>query len=79
MGKTVIEDFIRWLSMQSHSHTNLHLTPDIKLAAFRLVSRQKNVHLMSLIAKAYEFNVDAPIFLPLIEVIYHLFTTSDCQ
>lgn len=62
-----MEDFIRWLPNQSTPYSK-YLEPETKLAAFRLVSKQNNINLMTLVAKAFEFKTDADIFIPWIKV-----------
>ncbi|XP_043287012.1 exonuclease mut-7 homolog [Venturia canescens] len=68
LALTVMEDFIKWLPNQSTPYSK-YLEPETKLAAFRLVSKQKNTNLMTLVAKAFEFKADADIFIPWIESI----------
>lgn len=71
----VVEDFQKWLPDHKDTYKDC-LVPDLKMAAFKLLTRQKNLHLMKLVASSYEFQSDKEIFLPLLKVSVYKITNE---
>ncbi|XP_033222411.1 exonuclease mut-7 homolog isoform X2 [Belonocnema kinseyi] len=63
---TVMEDFSKWIAPNKDLYKD-HLVVDLKLAAFKLVSRQKNMQLMKMVAETYEFTTCNELFYQIIE------------
>ncbi|KAK0079127.1 hypothetical protein PV325_001691 [Microctonus aethiopoides] len=68
IAMTIVEDFQKWLPDNKDTYKDC-LVPDLKMAAFKLLTRQKNLHLMKLVAGTYEFQSDKEIFLPLLKTM----------
>ena len=64
-----MEDFSKWIAPHKDLYRD-HLVVDLKLAAFKLVSQQKNMQLMKMVAETYEFTTCNEIFYQIIEVVY---------
>ncbi|XP_015586273.1 exonuclease mut-7 homolog [Cephus cinctus] len=50
---TVMEEFCKWISVRRDIYTEC-LVPDLKVVAFKLVSRQKNMQLLKVVCDAYQ-------------------------
>lgn len=68
----VIEDFAKWIEVKKDDYKDCLVT-DLKIAAFRLVSKQKNIQLMKMVSDVYEFVPESRCFIPLMKVSF-----SDC-
>lgn len=60
-------DFQKWLSVHKSSYPEC-LVPDLKLAALRLVMKQKSMQLVKLVSNAYELETTNELFLPFLKV-----------
>lgn len=63
---TVIEEFSNWLIPRKDIHNGC-LVPDLKIAAFKLVSRQKHMKLVKLVSITYDFIEHKELFLQIIQ------------
>ncbi|XP_015429829.1 PREDICTED: exonuclease mut-7 homolog [Dufourea novaeangliae] len=63
---TIIEEFSRWLKPQSDKVKHFLVT-DLKIAAFRLIVRQRNMTFIKTVANTYGFLEDKEVFIHLIE------------
>ncbi|XP_031776933.1 exonuclease mut-7 homolog [Nasonia vitripennis] len=63
---TVIEEFTKWITPCKDKYKNCLVT-DLKIAAFKLVSKQKNMQLMKMVAEVYEFHTESRIFIGFIQ------------
>ncbi|XP_008560536.1 exonuclease mut-7 homolog isoform X2 [Microplitis demolitor] len=68
ISMTIVEDFQKWLSVNKNEHKDC-LVPELKIGAFKGVSKQRNMQLVKLVSDAYEFPIDKEIFLPLIQIM----------
>ncbi|CAG5084647.1 Similar to EXD3: Exonuclease mut-7 homolog (Homo sapiens) [Cotesia congregata] len=68
LALTIIEDFRKWISVHKEAHKSC-LVPELKMEAFKGVSKQRNMLLVKLVSDAYEFDKDKEMFLPLIQVM----------
>ncbi|XP_012279441.1 exonuclease mut-7 homolog [Orussus abietinus] len=66
LAVTVIEEFSNWLSSRKDMYKEC-LVLDLKLAAFMLVSKQKNMLFIKLVSDVYEFVKDKELFLPMVQ------------
>lgn len=64
----MIEDFQKWLSIYKTTKEQC-LVPDLKKAAFKLISKQKNYHLFKIVAQTYEFVADKDMFIPYLKIM----------
>lgn len=62
-----MEDFSKWIAPQKDNYKEC-LEVDLKLAAFKLVSKQKNMQLVKIVAETYEFTTCNELFYQIIEV-----------
>ena len=62
-----MEDFTKWVAPQKDIYKDC-LVDDLKIAAFKLVSQQKNMQLMKMVAMTYEFTTCNELFYQIIEV-----------
>ncbi|XP_011314175.1 exonuclease mut-7 homolog [Fopius arisanus] len=70
LALTVMNDFRKWLSVQKAMYTEC-LVPDLKLAALRLVMKQKSMKLVELVSNAYELETNNELFLPFLKGMLH--------
>ncbi|KAG8041620.1 hypothetical protein G9C98_002913 [Cotesia typhae] len=68
LALTIIEDFRKWISVRKEAHKN-GLVPELKMEAFKGVSKQRNMHLVKLVSDTYEFVKDKEMFLPLLQAM----------
>ncbi|XP_035736310.1 exonuclease mut-7 homolog isoform X1 [Vespa mandarinia] len=65
---TVIEEFSNWLVPRKDSYKEC-LVPDLKIAAFKLLNRQKNMQLIKMVSVTYDFIEHKELFLQMIQNI----------
>ncbi|XP_047368203.1 exonuclease mut-7 homolog isoform X3 [Vespa velutina] len=65
---TVIEEFSNWLVPRKDSYKEC-LVPDLKIAAFKLLNRQKNMQLIKMVSVTYGFIEHKELFLQMIQNI----------
>ncbi|KAF7381207.1 hypothetical protein HZH68_016082 [Vespula germanica] len=63
---TVIEEFSNWLVPRKDNYKEC-LVPDLKLAAFKLLGRQKNMQLIKMVSITYDFVEHKELFLQIIQ------------
>ncbi|KAI4495687.1 hypothetical protein M0802_008522 [Mischocyttarus mexicanus] len=63
---TVIEEFSNWLVLQKDNFKEC-LVPDLKIAAFKLLSLHKNMQLVKMVSNIYEFSEHQELFLLMIK------------
>lgn len=62
-----MELFSSWIEPKKEIYLEC-LEDDLKVAAYRLMTKQKNMQLTKLVATVYEFRESKQLFVPLIEV-----------
>ncbi|XP_034947539.1 exonuclease mut-7 homolog [Chelonus insularis] len=65
---TIIEEFRKWLQIHRNEKKNC-LVAEIKIAAYKIVNKQRNIHLVKYVAEAYEFKEDKELFIPFIQAM----------
>ncbi|XP_043463266.1 exonuclease mut-7 homolog [Leptopilina heterotoma] len=65
---TIMEDFSKWIAPQKDNFKEC-LEVDLKIAAFKLVSKQKNLQLVKIVAETYEFTSCNGLFYEIIEAM----------
>ncbi|XP_012259642.2 exonuclease mut-7 homolog isoform X2 [Athalia rosae] len=66
LGFAVAEDFSNWIAPRKKIY-EAYLLPDLKLATFELLTRQRNLQLTKLVSDAYELPEHKDLFLPMIQ------------
>ena len=63
----VIDEFNSWIESRKQIFEHC-LNSDLKFGAYKLLSSQKNIQLLKLVAEVYEFSKDNHLFAEFVEV-----------